>query len=162
VRDPQRVREVLDAYDVRGVEIQLTEEGSGGTLEMAFEAGGLEEEDPTALHQDRWPDEDPYPDEDEEDEDSSDETEEDEEDDDSSDETEEDESDEDSWEEDEWDRRHRDEGDNGFLALLRDLAPHLETPLLVLAMEQGFMGASAQAWIVQPGAKEVETLGVAL
>jgi hypothetical protein len=34
------VREVLDAYDVRGVEIELTEEGPGGALEMAFEARG--------------------------------------------------------------------------------------------------------------------------
>jgi hypothetical protein len=68
-------------------------------------------------------------------------------------------------EETEWDRRHRDEGGHRFLALLRDLAPQLETPLLVLvAIRDTTIGVHfwAQAWGVQPGAKEVQTLGIAL
>ena len=70
VRDLQRVREVLDSYKMTGVEIRLSEEETGGTLEMVFEDPDRDwYEWPLALHRDQWPCEEEYPDEDEQDED---------------------------------------------------------------------------------------------
>jgi hypothetical protein len=67
--------------------------------------------------------------------------------------------DEDQWD-DELDKRYDEEGDEGFLSLLRELAPHLETPLVILWAGQHWDAGSAKAWIVQPGARAVETLDV--
>jgi hypothetical protein len=53
VNDPQRVRKILDSYAWRGVEIELHEEGSGGTLELAFQEGDPDwSEWPQAVHRD--------------------------------------------------------------------------------------------------------------
>ena|ERR1700677_455487 len=50
------------------------------------------------------------------------------------------------------------EGDEGFLDLLGDLGPHLETPLEVQAvMIDGYEFVAAKEWTVRPGAKEIET-----
>jgi hypothetical protein len=54
------------------------------------------------------------------------------------------------------------EGKEGFLALLLEIAPYLESPLIILAvcdrdLEPGY---SAQVWSVQPGTMEVKTLTV--
>ena len=139
VRDPQKVREILATYDVKGVEIQLREEGAGWVLEMGSHIVAWDEgEWPQALHFDDWPDEDPYPDEDEGDEVELGET--------------------------EWDKRFMEKGDEGFLALLRDLIPCLETPLLILVTVRDavFHSIYSQAWNVQPGAREVQTLEVSL
>jgi hypothetical protein len=52
-------------------------------------------------------------------------------------------------------------GDKGFLALLRDLAPYLDTPLLILVSGSARSNeCSGQVWRVQPGDTEVETLEV--
>ena len=46
-------------------------------------------------------------------------------------------------------------GEEGFIALLRDLAPCLETPLTIQATEYNYAEFHiAQEWIVQPGAKD--------
>ena len=73
--------------------------------------------------------------------------------------------DEDSW----WDAVFEvfaERGDEGFVTLLGELAPHLATPLIILAARliDGYVGA-AQMWRIAPGAKKVgakkvETLGV--
>jgi hypothetical protein len=60
----------------------------------------------------------------------------------------------------EWDRAFDDKGAEGYRALLLELAPYLETPLMVLLGLWNLQDGSAQAWSVQPGAKEVETLDV--
>jgi hypothetical protein len=139
VNDPQTVRKILDSYALRGVDIELREEGSGGTLEMAFQEGDPDlSERPLALHRDQWPDEEEYPAEEELDEDELGET--------------------------EWDNRYEEKGEEGFLALLRDLAPCLETPLMILVVGKECFTSfySAQAWTVHPGSKEVTTLRVSL
>jgi hypothetical protein len=53
-------------------------------------------------------------------------------------------------------------GDEGFLALLRELAAHFESPLLILAAAgpDGKFYSGAEVWRVEPGAKEVESLAV--
>jgi hypothetical protein len=53
-------------------------------------------------------------------------------------------------------------GGEGFEALLRDLAPHVETPLLLLYADWVGTGASATVWRAQPGTGEVETLDLHL
>jgi hypothetical protein len=136
VRDTQNVREILESYALQGVDIELYEEGPGGTLELAFQGGDPDWfEWPLALHRDRWPSEDPDQ-----------------------------ELDEDEWGETEWDKRYEEQGEEGFLALLRDLAPCLETPLMLLVVGKDRFTSfySAQAWTVHPGSKEVETLDVSL
>ncbi len=92
---------------------------------------------PLALHRDQWPDEEEYPDED---------------------------SDEAELGETEWDKRYEKKGEEGFLALLRDLAPFLETPLMILVVgrDHSFSTCAAQAWTVRPGRKKVKTLAVSL
>ena len=132
VRDPERVREVLESYEWEGVEIKLQEEDSGWTLEMAYRDEDWESCDwPAALRSEDLPSEDQYPDEDAL-----------------------------------YDARADllgEKGGEGFLALLRELAPHLESPLQVLAVAaspfDGFY-YGAGAWRVEPGGKEVETLEV--
>jgi hypothetical protein len=62
----------------------------------------------------------------------------------------------------EWDAFHE-KGDEGFLTLLRQLAPHLESPLLILraaATSSNGIDYAARAWRVEPGAKEVESLEI--
>ena len=59
-------------------------------------------------------------------------------------------------------KRFDEEGAEGFLALLRELAPHLETPLVILWGAELWRDFSTKAWIVQPGAREVEILDVDL
>jgi hypothetical protein len=49
-------------------------------------------------------------------------------------------------------------GREGFLALLRELAPHLEAELLILSASRGEGRCWAEVWCVRPGAKEVQTL----
>ena len=51
-------------------------------------------------------------------------------------------------------------GDEGFEALLGELAPLLATPLIILASELISDSGSAQLWRIAPGASEVETFGV--
>jgi hypothetical protein len=146
VNDPQTVRKILDSYALRGVDIELCEEGSGGTLKMAFQEGDPDWWAwPLALHRDQWPDEEQYPDEDQFDEDELGE-------------------DEDELGETEWGKRYEEKGEEGFLALLRDLAPCLETPLMLLVVGKDHFTSfySAQAWTVHPGSKNVETLDVSL
>src|SRR4029077_21049542 len=49
-------------------------------------------------------------------------------------------------------------GEQGFVALLLDLAPCLETPLTIQAIEYDFDEFHiAREWIIQPGARAVET-----
>jgi hypothetical protein len=65
----------------------------------------------------------------------------------------------------EWDRLYQEKGNEGFLALLRDLAPYLKTPLMILFLHRPlphYDPSSARAWTVHPGSKEVETLDVSL
>jgi len=69
--------------------------------------------------------------------------------------------DEDDWY-DELDRRFDDQGDEGFLALLRDLAPTLETQLLILVAVRESAYSSARAWTVQPETREIQTLRIDL
>jgi hypothetical protein len=57
-----------------------------------------------------------------------------------------------------WDGVLVEKGQEGFLVLLRELAPHLKTPLLILSASWGGAEGGARAWIVQPGAKEPVTL----
>jgi hypothetical protein len=136
VRDSEKVRGILDAYETEGVEIQLQDDR---TLEMAFE-----EEDPNwsewplALHRDQWPDEDRFPDVAI--------------------------SDTDPLEESAWDKAFEEKGKEGFLSLLRELASYLESPLLVLvtARTYDFNFAGATVWLVQPGTTEVQSLEVFL
>jgi hypothetical protein len=139
VRDPEKVRAVLESYQWEGIEVELHEGGQQWVLAMAFEEGDFDWwEWPLALHRGQWPSEDRYPDEEKWDEETLGET--------------------------EWDRAYEEKGAEGFLALLRDLAPYLETPLLILVTIRDISDHSvqSQAWSVHPGAKEVETLGISL
>jgi hypothetical protein len=138
VSDHRAVRKILDSYALRGVEIELHEKGSGGTLELTFQERDPDwVEWPLALHRDQWPDEEQHPDE---------------------------ELDEDELGETEWDKRYDEKGEEGFLALLRDLAPCLETRLMILVVGKDRFTSfySAQAWTVHPRSKQVETLNVSL
>jgi len=135
VSDPQKVREILDSYDLRGAEIKLQKDKDGWVLEVAFEGDSDNDDEsldwwpsPAALHRDHWPKEEEYPDEDAL--------------------------------FDEWARRIGEQGDEGFLALLRDLGNALETPLLILAADHDFEDSSAKVWRVQPGNEKVETLHI--
>jgi hypothetical protein len=131
VRDPEKVRAVLDSYALKGVEIELREEGSGWFLEMAYHDGDPEWwEWPVAVRPEQLPSEEQY-------------------------------ADEEAFDEAE-DDVYEEKGHEGFLALLRDLAPHLESALLILFSLKtlNYYDHAAQAWHVQPGATEVETLEV--
>jgi hypothetical protein len=145
VRDPQMVRVLLYAYKVRGVETRLSDEGATGTLSMAYQDVDPDWfEWPVALHRDQWPDEEPDAGPEEPD-------------------TEEDPGDEDRGET-EWDRCFDEMGQEGFLALLRRLAPYLETPLLIQATISTWddRTAGSRAWLVHPGSREVVTLSTIL
>ncbi len=50
------------------------------------------------------------------------------------------------------------EGDAGFIALLKDLAGCLQTPLMILAVMEEDGWRSSQVWRVEPGSRQVETL----
>lgn len=65
--------------------------------------------------------------------------------------------DEEAWH-DAWDELYEDKGKEGFLALLRDLARYLESPLVVLFTDWDSNGLVARVWNVQPGVKELEVL----
>ncbi len=52
------------------------------------------------------------------------------------------------------------EGDSGFLSLLRDVGAYLETTLTILAVEFENADCIGRVWIVQPGSGKVETLKV--
>jgi hypothetical protein len=134
VRDPQKVREILKTYVVRGVEIRLRKRGPGGTLVMAFkdeDPGAWEP--PLAFPRSQWPRGDPHPDEDERDADERGET--------------------------ESDTAYQEKGAEGFRAFLGELAPYLETPLVVLLAYSEDPYSYAHVWRVEPGAREVEVLG---
>jgi len=136
VREPQKVCEVLNAFAVEGVEIQLSESAVGWTLAMAFSERDPDMwEWPRALHRDLWPSEERYPDMEERDALKDGET--------------------------EWDKVFEANGSEGFLALLRGLAPYLETPLLVLVAVWSLGEVpETQVWSIQPGTEEVETLEI--
>jgi hypothetical protein len=51
-------------------------------------------------------------------------------------------------------------GDEGLLALLRQLSPYLESPLVILALDDDAEGCSAEVWTVHPGAQEALHLQV--
>lgn len=56
-----------------------------------------------------------------------------------------------------WEEVFHEKGDEGFISLLREVAPCLETPLLILCLN--YEGEPvAQAWNVQPSGAEVQTL----
>lgn len=59
-----------------------------------------------------------------------------------------------------WFKTMCEEGDEEFLAFLRELAPYLETPLMILAVENENGDAVAQIWRAQPGSETVETMFV--
>jgi hypothetical protein len=131
VRDVERLRERLADYEWEGVEFNLREEGARWTLALEHAEDDLEVWDlPRALKVEDLLDVEADPD------------------------------DEDCEEEAEvW----AEKGEAGLLSLLGELAPHVESALLILVGEgsefDGFH-YSAQAWLVQPGAKEVATLRV--
>jgi hypothetical protein len=137
VRDPQKVRAILDSYETRGIEFQVTGEGDEGTLEATFQD---DDPDVTRLpeavradeHTVAWPDRD---------------------------------LDDDEWYR-LWDQEEtlfEAKGQEGLLALLGEVAAYLQTPLLILAAgAYPPDGCAARAWRVQPGAKEVEALDVSL
>lgn len=51
-------------------------------------------------------------------------------------------------------------GDEGFLELLLEMAPYLESPLIILAIQHPDADSDAKVWLVQPAATEVQTLEV--
>jgi hypothetical protein len=131
VRDVERLRERLADYEWEGVEFVIREEGSRWTLELVYSEDDLEVwASPAAVKLEDLPDVEADPDDDYS------------------------EAEGEVWVE---------KGEEGFLSLLGELAPHVESALLILVGEGSLLsghGHSAQAWLVQPGAKEVETLQV--
>src|SRR5262249_40093741 len=131
VRDVERLRERLTDYEWEGVEFVIREEGARWTLELEHSEDDPEVCDsPRAVKVEDLLDMEADPD------------------------------DEDCEAEGEvW----AEKGEEGLLSLLGELAPHVESALLILVGEgsefDGFH-YSAQAWLVQPGAKEVVTLRV--
>jgi hypothetical protein len=132
VRDPQKVREILDRYELEGVEFDLRQEGPAWVINASFHEPDSDSwYTPTAVRSEDWPDEDGYPD------------------------------------EDDYldaiiaiDEIRDAKGREGFLDLLRGLASHLESPLLILSVAASPLCGSAYAgrsWRVEPGAQEVET-----
>jgi hypothetical protein len=123
IRDPEKVRVILEAYAKRGAEIQIQKRSFGWALEMAFRDNTPDESEwPLALRRDELPSKDaPGADQ-------------------------------------ALDDLYEKKGSDGFLALLRDLAAHLESPLLVLVVGSERGKGMAQAWSVMPGADEIDTL----
>jgi hypothetical protein len=52
-------------------------------------------------------------------------------------------------------------GSEGFVSLLVEIAPYLKAPLIILAGDM-FVDFIAQTWLVQPGCKDVQTMSVLL
>jgi hypothetical protein len=132
VRDVERLRERLADYESEGVEFNLREEGARWTLELEHAEDDLEVWDsPRAVKVEDLLDVEADPDDDDYSE-----------------------AEAEVWAE---------KGEEGFLSLLGELAQHVESALLILVGEgtelEGYR-YSAQAWLVQPGAKEVATLRV--
>jgi hypothetical protein len=103
VRDPQKVQEILDSYGLQGVEIDLSKEAEGWSLEMTFEDEIQDWEsvgEPAALHRRYWPTKEEVPDDDDADA--------------------------------MLDDLYEEQGAEGFLELRRALASYLETPLLIV------------------------------
>lgn len=131
IRSPEKVKEILDSYELDYVDINLHESEKECELEMSLlsndpEAGPLA----WALSSDWLPDKEEFPDDD-------------------------------AWFE-AVDDLMREKGDDGFLALLRDLAPYLETPLMILAAGHECRWSSARVLRVQPGHQDVEELYIGL
>lgn len=134
VRDIEKVREVLDSYEVEDVEIKLQERDSGWTLEMSYVERSREDfgswTGPRAYPRQEVPSEevpgeaqDPDP-------------------------------------QDRPEREFEDEyedpeeGNYQFVNLLADLGPYLESPLVVLVVGATYCHGSpdeASAWVVGPG-----------
>lgn len=53
-------------------------------------------------------------------------------------------------------------GEDEFLDLLQDLAPCLESPLTILALDNTDNRVAAMTWVVKPGSKDIETLQISL
>jgi hypothetical protein len=131
--DSQKVREISKSYKFRGVELGIQDEAEGCFLIMSFNDKAYESfQWPAALHRDLWPHEEPNPD------------------------------DEDKLGNNIWDKLFEEKGRDGFLALLQDLAPYLETPLLIVLVNGLPNRSSTSAWSVQPGVKEVQELEVSI
>jgi hypothetical protein len=124
VREPQKVREVLDSYILRLIGSKIYEESDGWFLELwyrdkhSFDAG-----EPLAVRRDLLP----------------------------------------------RGKKIRkaalenliqEEGEAGFISLLRELIPFLVTPLMVLSVSYSESSMYALAWLVLPGAEDVKTLAV--
>lgn len=62
----------------------------------------------------------------------------------------------------EWNKIFEEKGKEGFLALFRDLAPYLVTPLLVVLVNGEPGRSTTIAWNIQPGGKEIETVEISI
>jgi hypothetical protein len=137
VRDPEEVRTILASFKVRGVEIQLNNESAQWPeLEDWSLELTFKDEHPNAMGGPKALPADQWP--------------------------KEDDGQEDQWGQTELDRRFEQKGDDGFEELLLKLAPHLAAPLLILSVTRHGPDCDAHAWRVEPGCKEVETLGASL
>jgi hypothetical protein len=130
IRDLQEVREILDSYEWDNLDLTFQEEGAVWTLEIHYHDYDLDAwERQVALRDEDLPSKVEYPDED-----------------------------------DHFDGESdllKEKGDEGFLALLCELAAHLESLLVILVAVTSLIAdnvSATQAWLVEPGAKEVETL----
>jgi hypothetical protein len=131
VRDPQRVGEVLDSYELLGVEINLQEEAEVWFLTMQYDDSDLDGlEPPQAVHSDHWTSADANPDE------------------------------ADDYGIIVLDHLFKLQGTDGFLSLLRALIPCLITPLMILQADSLKISSTAQVWSIQPGGKDVQVLNL--
>jgi len=133
VRNPEKVREILASYEWVLIEIQFREENAKWTLEMNYDDD--DDEDMDAWHRPAFVKIEDLPDEEEF-------------------------PDEDAYYDARIDVFHN-KGDEGFLALLGELAAHLESPFLILYAEASLLdgfGYGAEVWRVEPGVAEVEHL----
>jgi hypothetical protein len=70
---------------------------------------------------------------------------------------------EDEYGEDDWHRKFEKKGESGFLSLLRELAPLLQDPLVILGATRAEMvDVSVQAWLVMPNAEDVQTIDLSV
>jgi hypothetical protein len=141
VKDLRKVQEIIDSYALDGVEPQLKMIASSWVLAMSFEDLDYDGSAfPLALHKRDCPAEEQYPpvpvDDDSE------------------------------MTYDlattAWEKQFDEKGKEGFLAFLRDLAPCLETPFLVLHLFWDSTGSSATTWLVLPETTEVEAIEIHL
>ena len=132
---PEEVRNILQDYDYKGVEIKLTKRKGSVTLKISFEETQPDYwQWPSALHRRFWPSE--YLDLDLDDPEAN----------------------------KVFDLMydlHEKHGAKGFLALLHELGPHLETQLVILVVCSEWSKSWGRVWIVHPGGA-VETLNVFL